>query len=116
MRIADLVVAWLLLILAAIHCALTPKAYPQFGLPAIWFLGAGLFMMLVAAINLLRIGNAGVAAGVRALSVVSNLVLLAFVVAIASTVTLKQNPQVITALVLAALLTIFSLVRRPTRA
>ena len=116
MRIVDIVAAWLVLILAVIHCALAPKVYPQFGMVVIWFLGAGLFMMLVAAINLLRIGYAGVAPGIRVVCIVTNLVLLAFVVALASIVALKQNPQVIISLVLAVLLTIFSIVRRPVRA
>jgi hypothetical protein len=111
-----MVAACLVVILAAIPCLLTPKVYPQFGLAAIWFFGAGLFMMLVGAINLLRIRYAGAAPGVRIVCIVANLVLLAFLIAIAFTVTLKQNPQVIIFLVLAALLTISSVMRRPIHA
>ncbi len=116
MKIADTIVSWLTLILGVIHCAFTRRAYPEFGLPALWFLGSGLFIILVAAANLLRIRYAGVAAGVRAVCILANLALLALAIAIARVVPLKGNPQVVISIVLAALLTIFSIVRRPARA
>ncbi len=116
MKLADTIIAWLTLVFGAIHCAFTRRAYPEFGLPALWFLGSGLFIILVAAANLLRIRYAAVAAGVRAVCILANLALLALAIAIARVLPLKGNPQVVISIVLAALLTLFSLLRRPQRA
>ncbi len=116
MKIADTVVSWLMIVFGAIHCAFTRRAYPEFGLPALWFLASGLFIILVATTNLLRIRYGGAAPGVRAVCIVANLALLGLAVAIAWVTPLAGNPQVVIAVVLSALLVIFSVARRPVRA
>ncbi len=116
MKIVDTIVSWLMIVFGTIHCAFTGRAYPEFGLPALWFLASGLFIILVAATNLLRIRYAGVAPGVRAVCIIANLVLLGLAVAIALVTPLAGNPQVVIAVVLSVLLVIFSIARRPVRA
>lgn len=116
MKIFDTVVAWLVLVLGAFHCAVTPKAYPGFTLAALWFVSAGLLMILLAAVNLLRIRYAAVAPGVRAVCIAANVVLLIWAAGFAVVLPVTKKPQVIVSIVLIALLTVFSIVRRPERA
>ncbi len=92
MKIVDRVAAWLILLLGGIHSAFTLKAYPAFTLSAMWFLGTGLLLILVGAVNLLRIRSVGVR-GLGAVCLATNVVMLAFTGAIASRLSLKENPQ-----------------------
>ena len=110
MKRSDQIVAWLIVILGAIHGAFTPKVYPAFNLAALWFLGAGLLMMLVGAMNLLRIRYRRIAPGLTAVCMATNVMLVAYVGAIASRLSLKQNPQAVLVTVLLLLEVIFSIV------
>lgn len=112
MRTLDKVVSWLLIAFGAVHVSLTRRVHPQLGINAIWFASGGLFMMTIAALNLLRIAYGAAARGVRAVSVAANLVLLLLMLLIAARVPIRGNPQVAVGLALAALLTLFSLFQR----
>lgn len=114
MRTMDRIVAWLLLAFGLIHLALTGKVHPNLGTNAIWFASGGLLMVTIAALNLLRVAYGSVARGVHAVSVVANLVLLLLILAIATRLPVRGNPQVLVGMVLAVLLTAFSILR-PTR-
>jgi hypothetical protein len=113
MRIVDQVAAWCVVVLGLGHSIWTAR-FPEMNLNALWFLSGGLFLMVVGALNLLRVRYVS-ASGVRWVCVASNVAALAFVLAIAHLISLRANPQAIVALVAVALLTIFSL-RRPERA
>lgn len=108
----DRVVAWLLFGFGGLHLAFTPKVDPQFGMDGIWFASAGLLLMLVAAVNLLRVSYATIAPGVRVVSMVANLVLLLLIITVATRVPMRGNPQVPTSLALVGALSAFSLFRR----
>ena len=110
MKRTDQIVALLIVILGAIHGAFTPKMYPAFNLAALWFLGAGLLMMLAGAMNLLRIRYAAIAPGLTAVCVATNVILVAYAGAIASRLALKQNPQAVLVTVLLLLELLFSIV------
>ena len=112
MRTMDKVVGWLLIAFAAAHLSFTMKADPQLGMNGIWFAGGGLFILTVGVLNLLRVAYGGVARGVHAVSVAANFVVLALLLLIATRLPVRSNPQVAVGLVLAVLLTLFSLLRR----
>lgn len=105
-----------MLILGVVHSAFTFKLFPSFNERAMWFLSAGLLLMLLAAGNLLRIRYAAVAGGLRAVCIAANLVNLIFVIATASTLTISKNPQAVVLVGLIAGMTIFSILRHPERA
>ncbi len=113
MRIVDQVTAWLIIAMGAMHLAFTRRAYPEFSLQTLWFISAGLLMIFMAALNLLRIRYAAVAPGVRSVCIVANFVTLVWAAAFAFAVSLTQAPQVLVSTALMALLTIFSILRRP---
>ncbi|NIM15919.1 MAG: hypothetical protein GTO45_28295 [Candidatus Aminicenantes bacterium] len=46
------VVAYLLILLGAIHTALTPMFYNEFSLGALWFAGAGLALIYLGLLNI----------------------------------------------------------------
>lgn len=112
MRKVDIVVAWLLIALGAVHVALTAKFDASLGLSAIWFACGGLLIITIGALNLLRVAYANVAKGVHIVSVIANFVLLLLMVWIAIRVPMRGNPQVAIGLILAGLLTVFSVLRR----
>lgn len=112
MRTIDVVVAWLLIALGAVHVSLTAKFDPSLGLNAIWFASGGLLIITIGALNLLRVTYANVAKGVSIVSLIANVVLLLLMVWMATRVPLRSNPQVVVGLILAGLLTVFSALRR----
>lgn len=112
MRTMDKIVAWLLVAFGLTHLALTRKVHPHLGINAIWFASGGLLMMTIAALNLLRVAYGSVARGVHAVSLVANLVLLLLIATIATRLPVRGNPQVLVGMVLAVLLTAFSIFRR----
>ncbi len=116
MKTFDTVVAWLVLVLGAIHCAFTRKAYPQLNLAALWFVSAGMLMILLAAVNLLRIRYAAVAPGLRVLCIAADFVVFLWALGFAFVMPVAKEPQVIVSIVLLALLTVLAIVRRPERA
>ena len=112
MKTMDKVLGWLLIAFGLVHLALTGKAHPQLGIDAIWFASGGLFMMMIGALNLLRVAYTSMARGVHAVSVIGNFMLLLLIVVIAIHVPMRSNPQVLVGLALAGLLTAFSIFRR----
>ncbi len=112
MRTLDIIVGWLLIAFGATHTSLTRRVDPSLGINAIWFACGGLFMITVGALNLLRVAYGAVARGIYVVSFVANLVLVLLMLWIASRVPMRSNPQVVVGLIIAALLTAFSLLRR----
>ena len=115
MKILDSVLAWLLIAFGALHLAMTHRVHPDIDINAVWFVAGGLMIMLVGVLNLLRGTYSSVAKGVRLVSLLANLALLSLTLWIASLLPLRANPQVVVALVLAGLLTAFSILRRDNR-
>ncbi len=111
MKVIDQIAAWLIVVLGVIHSAYTLRAYASFNMAAMWFLGTGLLIILVGAVNLLRIRSGSVAPGLRAVCLTANVIVLAYAGAIASRLSLKQNPQAVVVLVLMLLELIFSIVK-----
>ena len=115
-KIADQAVAWFVVLLGVVHCGFTANVlFHTFNLQALGFASVGLLQMLLGAVNLLRIQYAA-ARGVRTVCVIANVVMLAFVMAIAATLPLRSNPQAVVLVALIAAATVFSIVRRPERA
>ena len=96
------------------HCLYTFRVF-KFGQPAIWFFGAGLAMMLLAALNLLSIHYSQTALpGLKITARTANLGMLVWAAAavLAFRGSLKRNPQVVVAFILFAATTVASLVRK----
>jgi hypothetical protein len=111
-RTLDIVIAWILIALGATHIALTRKVHPDIGIDAVWFASGGLLIVTIGVLNLLRVAYSSVAKGVYLVSVIANIVLLLLMLFIATLLPIRSNPQVLIALILAALLTAFSVLRR----
>lgn len=112
MRRLDIIVGWLLIAFGAVHASLTRRIDPSIGINAIWFASGGLFMITIGVLNLLRVAYSSVAKGICVASVIANIVLLLLMLLIASRLPMRSNPQVVAGLILAALLTAFSVLRR----
>ncbi len=112
MRTLDLVAGWLLIAFGALHASLTRRMHPVIDINAVWFASGGLLIIAIGALNLLRVAYGSVAKGVYVVSVIANIVLLLMMVVIATVLPLHGNPQVLIGLILAVLLTAFSVLRR----
>ncbi len=112
MRTLDIIVAWLLIAFGAVHLSLTRRVHPELDINAVWFASGGLLMIAIGALNLLRVAYSSVAKGVSVVSVIANIVLLLLMVFIATLLPMRSNPQVLAGLILVALLTAFSVLRR----
>ncbi|MFZ0704479.1 MAG: hypothetical protein WAM71_02665 [Candidatus Korobacteraceae bacterium] len=112
MRTLDIVIGWLLIAFGAIHIALTRRVHPNLDIDAIWFASGGLLIIAIGSLNLLRVAYSSVAKGVRVVSVIANIVLLALMLWIATLLPMRRNPQVLIGLILVLLLTVFSVLRR----
>jgi hypothetical protein len=112
LRTLDIVIGWLLIAFGALHLSLTRKVHPNIDINAVWFASGGLMILAIGALNLLRVAYGSVAKGVQVVSVIANIVLLALMLFIATLLPLRGNPQVLIGLILTALLTAFSLLRR----
>ena len=112
MRTIDIVIAWLLMAFGAVHLSLTRKVHPDLDINAVWFASGGLLIIAIGALNLLRVRYSSVARGVHIISVIANVVLLALMLFIATLLPMRSNPQVLVGLILVALLTAFSVLRR----
>ena len=112
LRRIDISVAWLLIAFGAVHLSLTGKVHPEIDIDAIWFASGGLLIITIGATNLLRVAYSSVAKGVYVVSVIANIVLLALMLFIANLLPVRSNPQTLVGLVLAALVTAFSVLRR----
>jgi hypothetical protein len=112
LRTLDIVVGWLLIVFGAVHISLTRRVHPDIDSNAIWFASGGLLIIAIGALNLLRVAYSSVAKGTYVVSVIANIVLLVLMLFIATRVPMRSNPQVLVGLILAALLTAFSVLRR----
>lgn len=96
MKRLDQVFAWILLLLAIIHCALTPLIYRQLTLLAVWFFGTGTAMIVTALLNFVRIRQGSNLPLLRGACIAANS--LMFAIAVGATwnvrLTLLSNPQV----------------------
>lgn len=112
MRTLDIIIGWLLIAFGVVHISLTRRVHPDIDINAIWFVSGGLLMITIGALNLLRVAYSSVAKGVYVVSMIANIVLLLLMLLIATRVPMRSNPQVLVGLILAALLTAFSVLRR----
>ena len=106
----SLFLAWSLFAIGVGHCLYTFRVF-KFGQPAIWFFGAGLAMMLLAALNLLSIEYCQTAIpGLKMAVRTANLSMLVWAAAavLAFRGSLKRNPQVVVAFILFAATTVAS--------
>ncbi len=105
--------AWGIFAIGFGHCLYTFRNF-KFGQPALWFFSAGLAMMLLAALNLLRIEYGQTAQlGLKMVAKAANLSMLAWAAAVvlAFRGSLKRNLQVPLAFVLFAGTTVISFAR-----
>jgi hypothetical protein len=86
--------------------------HPDLDINAIWFASGGLLIVAIGVFNLLRVAYSPVAKGVGVVSVIANIVLLLLMLLIGTRVPIRSSPQVLIGLILAALLTVFSVLRR----
>ena len=113
MRTLDILTAWILIALGAVHIALTRTVNPNMGIQAIWFASGGLLIVAIGTLNLLRVAYSRVAKGVYVVSLIANIVLVLLMLSFAALVPIRSNPQILFGLILAVLLTAFSALRRP---
>jgi hypothetical protein len=106
---------WLLIAFGVAHTSFTRRVDPNIGMNAIWFASGGLLMITIGTLNLLRVAYSSVARGVYVVSVMANIVLVLLMLLIATRLPMRSNPQVLVGLLLAALLTAFSVLRRAGR-
>ena len=79
MKVADLVVSWLIIFMGVLHASDAPH---KFSTDSLWFLSGSLSLFLAASINLLRSRYAAVAPWLRFFCVMMNLVLAGFAFAL----------------------------------
>ncbi len=115
LRRIDIIVGWLLIAFGAVHLSLTRRVHPDIDINAIWFVSGGLLIIAIGVLNLLRVAYGSVAKGVYVVSVIANIVLLALMLFIATLLPIRGNPQVLIGLILAVLLTAFSVFRHAGR-
>jgi hypothetical protein len=115
-RTLDILTAWILIALGAVHIALTRTVNPNMGIQAIWFASGGLLIVAIGTLNLLRVAYSRVARGVYVVSLIANIVLVLLMLSFAALVPIRSNPQILFGLILAVLLTAFSALRRPDHA
>ena len=85
---------------------------PNIGINSIWFASGGLLLTTVGALNLLRVAYTSVAKDIYAVSATANVMLVPLMLFIATQLPMRSNPQVLVGLILAALLTALSVLRR----
>jgi hypothetical protein len=92
------------------HVVGTPRFWPGGGTAALWFASGGIAAMLVGACNLLNLTYGHEASGVRLVSVLANVGLVGFLLALifVGRPTLRRDPQVFVGLALAATATVLS--------
>jgi len=112
-RTLDILTAWILIALGAVHIALTRTVNPNMGIQAIWFASGGLLIVAIGTLNLLRVAYSRVARGVYVVSLIANIVLVLLMLSFVVLVPIRSNPQILFGLILAVVLTAFSVLRRP---
>lgn len=70
-------------------------------------------MIAIGTLDLLRVAYSRIARGVYVVSVVANVVLVLLMLSFAAQLPIRSNPQILLGLILAVLLTAFSVLRRP---
>lgn len=71
-RTVDRVLSWAVILGGVGQWAVTPRFFPQLGEPAAWWFAGGTVLVLVGALNLLRIRHGAQIADVRRLSIAAN--------------------------------------------
>ena len=89
MRRLEVILAWLLVGLGILQWLATPFFFRRPEEPAFWFFGGGFTLVLVGALNLLRRTYGERARGLLFVSVVANLVLAGFWIAMTVTLPYK---------------------------
>lgn len=112
MKTLDIILAWVLIAFGALHLALTRTVHPTLDIDTVWFMSGGLLIIAIGVLNLLRVAYGSVAKGVLVASVIANIVLLLLMLLITTVLPMRGNPQIVVGLVLAVLLTGFSVLRR----
>ncbi len=109
MKTLDTVLAWALVVLGVIHCAVTFTIRP-FSLGTVWFFSAGAAMIMAGLLNVIRIGSGGKGL-VRGSAILANALLVAMVAGVVWFLLhrLTREPQVIIGAVLAVGELLFSL-------
>jgi hypothetical protein len=75
MRTADLIIAWIIVLLGLIYVSAIKH---QFTSEVMWYLGSGLLIILVGLLNLIRIRYSYAAPGLRWLLIIINLAFACF--------------------------------------
>lgn len=111
-RTLDAVAAWGLLLLGCVHnFVAAPMAYPSVNERMFWFLGAGLALWYAGALNLVR-RSASDSHVAKLASVLTNITLLAFVLAFGVHTGAIGRPDGIFLVALVATATLFSALQR----
>ena len=91
MNKAEAILGWVLIGLGVMQWIATPVFFKTADEPAFWFVGGGITLAVVGAMNLLRLRYGSVARGLVLVSVGSNVVLALFWVAMACVFAHKFN-------------------------
>jgi hypothetical protein len=91
MNKAETILGWVLIGLGVMQWIATPAFFKTADEPAFWFVGGGITLAVVGAMNLLRVRYGPVARGLVLVSVGSNVVLAIFWVAMAYVLAYKFN-------------------------
>ena len=108
MKLLDRICAGTLFVLAIVECLLVPKTYTG----RIWILGTDLALLFTAMLNVLRIRNGYVMAGLKMFCITGNVTVLVFAIALMMSVGQARtlaNPQVVLVAGLLLVETAFSL-------
>lgn len=91
MRKVEAILGWVLIALGVMQWIATPVFFKTPEEPAFWFLGGGITLALVGAMNLMRLRYGSAARGLVLVSVGANVVLALFWVAMACVLSYKFN-------------------------
>jgi hypothetical protein len=109
-KILDWLCAIVVFALGIVHCALTPVVYRPFSLAALWFFAAGLALVFIGMLNVLRLKGPS-SPLLRSFSTIANASGLLVAVLFALKVNLAHNPQGVILLIALAGEFLFSLMR-----
>jgi uncharacterized membrane protein len=114
MRRIDAIFGWIILALGVVHICVTPFVYSQFSQSAVWFAGSGLAGIFAGMLNLIRVRHANDVPALQTFSLITNLLLLAWIVAgtVSMLSELHRNPQALILLIATLSETLFSARRR----
>lgn len=116
MRIVDQILGWCLVLLGCVHnFVAAPLTYNRLSTSALWFVSAGLALWYAGFINLLRAYAAEPTRLLRTVCILTNLSMLAFVLAYAAVRGNWAAPEALALIVTVAALTVFSAVAGAAR-